>query len=510
MKPDTLIIGAGHNGLVAALYLARAGQTAMVLEKDDRPGGICRSEEFAPGYVLPGILHDSCTLQASVVDDLALDRHGLVRRQGRTAVLVPKGQGKALILNGDSNEPVIGLTSADVAGYLRWQSQLRKVLPWIARLMSKRPPLVESVAFADLLDLAKTGFALRRLGSEGMLDLLRVAPMSVSDWLEEYFEDPSLAAALVAPSLLGSFVGPRQAGTTANLLMHESLSDRPVQGGPGAAIRAMLSAAEELGVKIRTNAEVVRIIIERDRVEGVVLKSGEEIRAQRIISSCDPKQTFLRLIHPTDLPVELVKEFQAVRSRGIVAKIDLGLKGYPEFAQYDGVPFERVRLGGGLNDLEKAYDAPKYGTFSDRPYLDVWIPSLSDSTLAPEGHHVVSLMVQCAPYQLKDGWTQERRVALYDAVMNTLDRFGPSVREQVCEMRILTPTDLEELYGMTGGHLHHVESALDQAFFMRPAVSSGRYTTPVAGLLLGSSGCHPGGGITGLPGALAARTLLEE
>lgn len=513
MKYDTLIIGAGHNGLVAALYLARAGHSVVVVEKSDQPGGLCRSNEFAPGYTVPGLLHDSSSLSSSIVSELELEKYGLTLREEIPPVLVPSVTGRSLIIHEDPGRAPSGLNSPvkeDISGYQRWRGDLARKSGLVARLMEQAPPPLGPDSISEIFGLLRTGIFLRRLGSEEMLDLLRVAPMSAADWLSEYFRNDNLGAALAAPSLLGSFVGPRQPGTAANLLIYESLRDRPIDGGPAALIKALLSAAEAGRVKIHTDAEAAEIRVREGRAVGVTLLSGEELDAERIVSSCDPKQTFLRLLRPASLDVEVVRQFQAVRTRGVVAKVHFALDGAPAFSQVDSVQFERGRMGGDLTDLEKAFDAPKYGELTSRPYLDLSIPSVADKDLAPSGHHVLSVAVYCVAYDIKGGWTKEKKEALLNAVLDTFDRYGSSLRDQVLATEVLTPADLEESYGVTGGHLCHVESALDQALFMRPTFSSGRYATPLKGLFLGGSGSHPGGGVTGLPGALAAKTILKR
>jgi phytoene dehydrogenase-like protein len=333
--------------------------------------------------------------------------------------------------------------------------------------------------------------------------------MCVADWLNEWFETDLLKALLAGPALTGLFTGPWSAGTTATLLLNECLAGPGVKGGPAALIAALATACQEYGVEIRTACPVQRIRVADGRVSGVTLAGGQTIETTTVASSCEPKRTLLELVAPTDLPLRVEKQIRVYRTRGTTAKVNLALKALPEFIGRPGQQFEVIRIAGSLADLERAFDAVKYRRFSPTPYLDIRIPSLADTSLAPAGHHVASILVQCAPYDLEGGWSEAEREVLGETVVATLDRYAPCLTERIVAREVLTPVDLEVRYGLTGGHVHHGEHGLDQMLFMRPALSCGRYATPLAGLFLCGSGSHPGGGITCGPGALAAKAILK-
>jgi phytoene dehydrogenase-like protein len=512
MGYDAAVIGAGHNGLAAALRLARAGRRVVVLEAREAPGGLCAGEEFHPGYRTVGVLHDSSTLSPEVAEGLDLAAHGL-RFADPEPLYAPEEDGPGLLLPGDPGEPAAELAArspADAAAYRAWRDFLARVRPLVRRLLHEAPPPLGGLSSGDLWRLGMRGLALRRLGRRDMTELLRVLPMCAGDWLKERFATPLLQGLLAAPAVAGTWSGPWSAGTAANLLLHESLAGRPVAGGPAALVAALVAACRAAGVEVRTAAGVRRIRLAGGRVAGLVLASGEAVEAPLVAASCDPKQTFLRLLPPGGAPVKVEEAFRTFRARGTAAKVHLALAGPLELRGREGQGIGALRLGGGdLDALERAFDAVKYRRLSPAPLLDVRVPSLADPDLAPPGHHVVSILVSFAPYDLVGGWSDERRQALGEAVVAALGRHAPGVGERLVAREVLAPPDLEARYGTTGGHLHHGEHALDQLFALRPAPCAARYATPVPGLFLAGSGSHPGGGVTALPGWLAAGAMLR-
>jgi len=512
MGYDVIVIGAGHNGLSAAGLLAKGGRKVLVLERRDRTGGIAALEEFHPGYRAPGLLQETASVRRHVVDALQLKRHGLTFRREEVPVYLPQSDGAGLLLVRDPTSAAaeIGrLSQKDAGRYAAFRAFLDRIRDFFLRVTDRPAPDLRSANLGHLFELAGSALAFRRLPKKDMLEVLRIGPMCVADWLNEWFETKLLKAGLAQPAILGNWLGPWSAGTVATFLLSELPAQREVAGGPAALVRALESACRARGVEIRTRADVSRIVLSSGRVRGVVLSDGTEIDARVVVSGCDPKRTFLGLMAPRDVPGALAEAIRSWRCRGTTAKVHLALSGTLEFAGRPGARIEAARTGEELDDLERAFDAVKYGEPSRRPVLDVRVPSLSDASLAPAGHHVVSILAHFAPYHLRGGWTQEHRRALGDAVIESLARHAPSLRERLVAADLLTPADLEARYGLTEGHIHHGEQSLDQLFSLRPHPSCARHATEVPGLFLASGGTHPGGGITCAPGALAAQAVLR-
>lgn len=512
MKYDVVVIGGGHNGLTAAAYLAKAGRKVLLLEQRDRLGGLAALEEFHPGYKTPGLLHDTSGLRSWVVEELELQRYGLIWLPAHPPVFAPQQAGQGLLLFRDPIEADAELkafSARDAQRYRDYRAFIGRIQGFMSEVMNERPPDIMAGELGELWRLLRTGVNLRRLGDRDMVELVRIAPMGVADWLNEWFETGLLKALLAGPALAGMYTGPWSAGTTAALLLHECAAGPGIKGGPAALISALAAAAGDYGVEVRTEATVKRIQVSEGRVTGVTLADGETIETALVASSCEPKHTLLDLVAPVNLPLRVEEQIRVYRTRGATAKVNLALTALPEFTGRPGQQFEAVRVGDDLNDLERAFDAIKYRRFSARPQLDIRFPSLADPSLAPPGHHVASILVQCAPYNLEGGWTEEQREALGETVVATLDRYAPCITERIAAREVLAPVDLESRYSLTGGHLFHGEHGLDQLLFMRPALSCSRYATPIAGLFLCGGGSHPGGGITCAPGALAARTILK-
>ena len=501
-SPGVVVIGAGPNGLVAALRLAAAGRRVTVVERREVLGGLAAGEEFWPGYRSAGVLHDTAGLRPRIVTALGLERHGLAWRQRPPVAVARAGREPARLNEGlDGGEPLAG-----------WRRAIDELRPFLDRLQERPPPAMQLAGAADFLRLGLEGLALRRLGRRRGRELLRVLPMPSHDWLSEWFEDGDVAGAVAAPGLLGGFVGPRAPGTAGVLLLQESGTHRngvarEVVGGPAGLIAALVGAARAANIELRTGAEVVAIEVEAGAVRGVRLASGEELAATAVAASCDPTTALLGLLPPGTLGLADERRLRAYRSRGTVAKMHLALSGTPQPAAAGGEPAELVRLGS-LEELERASDAVKYGGLPAAPTLEMRLPSLSDPALAPPGHQVASVLIDFVPGEPVGGWTGELRERLEAAVMVRLEVAAPGIGGMVVGSELLTPPDLAERYGTTGGHLFHGEMALDQMLSLRPAVCAGRYRTPVGGLFVAGGGSHPGGGISGLPGWLAADAML--
>jgi phytoene dehydrogenase-like protein len=509
MRFDVIVLGAGQNGLAAAARLGAAGKRVLVLEQRAAPGGLCAAEEIHPGYTVSGVLHDDGLISPEIARRLDLARHGLTFREAPPVFLAEAG-GPGILLHRDpqaAHAELAARSPRDAAAYVRYRAFLARVTPLLEGLLAAAPPPL-TPGTADLLRLARHGLAAWKLGRKETTELARVAPMCVADFLNEHFETPLLVEGLAAPAVASTFSGPWSSGTNTNLLLHECGPGRAIRGGPPALVAALAAAARAGGAEVRTGARVERITIANGRVTGIELASGERIEAAAVLATCDPKQAFLKLIAPGLLPLTIEEEFRRVRARGTAAKVHLALSGPLELGR-PGERFETISIGGGhVDELERAFDAIKYRRFSARPHLDVRVPTVADPSLAPEGHHVVSILASFAPYDLEGGWSEAQREALAEAVLAVLEEHAPRVRQKVVARQVLTPADLEERYGLTGGQLHHAERALDQLFFLRPTPSAARYKTAVPGLFLGGSGSHPGGGVNPAPGLLAAEALL--
>ena len=513
MARDVIIIGGGHNGLVAAFYLAKAGLKPLVLERREMVGGGAITSEVHPGFRCPTLSHH-VLLWADIARDMQLQRHGLEVLRPAAEIFAPALDGRGLTLYDDarrSAESIRPFSAKDADAYPEYRTAVERVTDVLASLFAVTPPRLDQPGGRDLWNLLGTGRKFRSLGRRDGYRLLRWGPMPVADMLGEWFETDLLSAALAAPGVSGTMLGPRSAGSALVLLMHEThrrLAGGPlrVRGGPGALTRAMADAVRAAGVEIRENTRVERILISDERVTGV-LAGGSEIPAPTVVSAVDPKTTFLQLVDPLDLSPEFVMQIRNYRASGTVAKINLALSALPAFAvAADGQALSgRIHIGPGLDYLERAFDHAKYGEISAEPWLDITIPSILDPALVPPGAHVMSIYVHYAPIALRgSAWQSE---ALLQRVLRALEPFAPGLARLVVAAQVITPPVLEQEYGFHGGHIFHGELALDQLFTMRPLLGYGRYDSPIQGLHLCGAGTHPGGFLTGASGRLAVTTL---
>ncbi len=507
---DAIVIGAGPNGLAAGARLARAGRRVLILERAARPGGLSARREFHPGYAVPGILHDDALTTKRSIAKLDLEAHGLrFRARPATYLVEPGGPGILLTADFAAAAAAIAVRSPrDAASYALYGAFLRKVQPLIESVLGDTPPPLTPNGLGEWLGLARRGLVVLKLERADLVELARVAPMCVADFLNEKFETPLLVEGLAAPAVASTFSGPWSAGTNTNLLLRECAGGEPIAGGPAALVAALLAATEAYGAELRTGAEVARIRVGRAGVAGITLAGGESIDAPIVLSSADPKQTMLRLVAPGTLPISIEDQYRRIRCRGTAAKVHLALSGPLEIAATGTTRHEALRIGGGhVDELERAFDSIKYRRCSERPNLEIRVPSIEDPSLAPGGHHVVSILASYAPHGLEGGWTDEAREAFGDAAIARLEEHAPGVRGRIVGREILTPYDLERELALTGGQLHHGEIALDQLLVMRPAPSAARYATSVPGLFLGGAGSHPGGGVRITAGVLAAEAV---
>jgi phytoene dehydrogenase-like protein len=507
---DVIVIGAGHNGLTTASLLGKRGRKVLVLERRHRVGGLAACEEFYPGHRTAGVLHDTDRVRRWVIDELALRNHGLSTRTDEMPTLLPEREGDGLLLFRDPEraaEELSRKSADDARRYRHYRAFLGRIAPTFRRLADRPAPDLFEAGFGDLFHLGRAALSLRMLGKSDMMEVLRITPMCVADWLGELFETDLLRAGLAWSGIDGCFAGPWSPGTNANLLWMESTVDDPVNGGPWALIDALERVARSHGVQIRCGEAVEGITLDGGKVSGVTLRGGELLEAPRVAASCDPKHLFLDLMPSFNLSQELERNVSNFRARGITAKVNLALIEYPEFSCRPGLQVDRIRIGETIDDLERAFDPVKYRRFARRPTLDIWVPTLETPELAPVGHQVFSILVHCAPYELDGSWSEGSREELYRTVVDTLAQYAPDIKGAIVGHQVLTPLDLESTYGVTGGHLYHGEHGVDQ-LIVRPTPECLGNRTPFEGLFLCGSGSHPGGGITCAPGGLAARSIL--
>lgn len=523
---DVIIIGAGHNGLVAACYLARAGLRPLVLERRGVVGGAAVTEEFHPGFRCSTLAHTLGPLLPRVVRELGLEQHGLSLITPEVQAFAPAPDGRSLCVYTDAARTARGLeklSAHDARSYPEFCESFARIGRVLAPLMRRTPPSVERPTLGDLWGLGKLGLDFRGLGKRDAYRLLRWGPMAVADLVAEWFETELLRATFAARGITGAFAGPWSAGTSLGLLVQAAFDGRPlapasfVRGGMGALTHALSEAARSAGAEVRTGAAVARVLVRDGRAAGVLLEGGEEITARAVVSNADPRTTFLRLVDPTDLDPDFLAKIRNYRSAGSAAKVNLALAALPSFAALKNSGAEgaeglrgRIHVGPDIDYLERAFDAAKYGDYSPEPYMDVTIPTLADPTLAPEGRHVLSAYAQFAPYELKDGDWDSRREEFADAVVGTLSTYAPNLGDLILGRQVITPRDLEREYGLAGGHPLHGEMSLDQFYAFRPLIGWAQYRTPLRGLYLCGAGTHPGGGVTGAPGMNASREILKD
>ncbi|MGI9165506.1 MAG: phytoene desaturase family protein [Pyrinomonadaceae bacterium] len=521
---DIVIIGGGHNGLVAACYLARAGLSTLVLERREMVGGSSVTEEIHPGFRCSTLAHAGGPLLPTIAKDLDLARHGLeiIGPDARVIALDPNGQ--SLTIHNDPRRTADELkkTSAhDAESYLEFATTFARLGRVLAPLVSMTPPTIDKPALGEVWNFGKLGLSFRKLGKKDGYRLLRWGPMAVADLAAEWFETELLRATVAARGIFGAFAGPWSAGTSTGLLWQAALDGNAiapasfVKGGMGALTQALAGAAKAAGAEIRTGIAVERVQVAESKATAVVSTGGEEITARAIVSNADPRATFLKLIDPLDLDPNFLLKIRNYRSVGTSAKVNLALSGLPTFsalpAMNDNARLSgRIHIGPDIDYLERAFDAAKYGDYSPEPYMDITIPSLVDPSLAPGGAHVMSIYVQFAPYNLKKGDWNSRREEFADNVVNQLSTYTPNLKNLIVARKVITPLDLEQTYGLSGGHIFHGELSLDQFFAFRPLIGWAQYRTPIKGLYLCGAGAHPGGGVTGGPGANAAREIIKD
>ena len=521
-KYDAIVIGAGHNGLVTASYLARAGKRVLVLEKRDRVGGATVTEEVYPGFKFSVFSYVTSLLRPEILEELELAKHGL-HLLPLDGTFTPLPDGNSLARwhdSGKTQEELQRFSRRDASRYEAFGLHMHHMGRAVRDLLMMRPPEPASFKPADLAGMIRLGRHFRALGPERIYDLYRLMTASAADYLDRWFESDPLKATMSASGIIGTMLSPRSPGSAYVLLHHYmgeidgvSRSWGFARGGMGAVSGALASAARSLGAEIRTGAGIASILHRNGRATGVALDSGEELHASYVASSLDPRQTFLNLVDPKALPATFVAGVRKYRFRGSSGKVNLALSELPDFTCRPGDgPHLRgsISISPSMDYLERAYDDAKYGRFSRRPYMDILIPSTIDPTMAPPGKHVMSIFVQYAPYHLGESSWEKQRDAFGDAVIDTLSDYAPNLKSAILHRQVLSPWDMEQLIGLTEGNIFHGELSLDQLFFLRPVAGWAQYMTPLDRLYLCGSGAHPGGGVVGAPGKLAATEMLKD
>lgn len=521
-KYEAIIIGGGHNGLVTAAYLARAGKKVLVLERRHLVGGATVTEEIYPGFKYTVFSYVVSLLRPEIIRDLHLPRHGLTILP-LESTLTPLPDGNYLYRDADhfrTMRDIARHSPRDAEAYEEYSRTMYFMAKAVKYILSIIPPDPTSLNPRELVGLAGLGKHFLSLGEEKLYMLTRLMTMSSADFLEQWFETDCLKATLSASGIIGTYLGPRSPGT-AYVLLHHYMGEIDgafrawgfQKGGTGGIAEALAGAARAFGAEIRTEAAVAEVIVKNGRAVGVALANGDEFEAELVVSSLDPKRTFLQLVDPAWLPEDLVDSIRKFNIRGSSAKVNLALDAAPDLAC---MPGEGAHLRGAISIspsvdyLERAYDDAKYGDFSRRPYIDMIIPSMIDPDMAPPGKHVMSCFVQYAPYQLREGTWEEKREALGDTVVDTLAEYIPNLKKIILHRQVMTPWDIEQTTGLSQGNIFQGELSLSQLFFLRPAPGYAQYRTPIQNYYQCGSGTHPGGGIMGASGRFAALEILKD
>ncbi len=518
---DAIVIGGGHNGLVTAAYLARAGRRTLVLEKRPLVGGAAVTEEVFPGFKFSVFSYVVSLLRPEIIRELDLPKHGLqILPLESTVTPLDNGDYLAGWADPDETREELRRHSPKDADAMAIFGQLMHHMAMAVKpILGMIPPDPTSLSPRDLAGMLKLGKHFHGLGPEKFHALHKLMTMSSADYLDEWFTFDALKATKSASGIIGTFLGPRSPGT-AYVLLHHYMGEIDgafrawgfQKGGTGGISESIASSARALGATIRTDAAVTQVIVKNGRATGVVLSSGEEIPANLVISGLDPRLTFTRLIDPKALPEDLVEGIRRFKFRGSSGKVNLALSGLPDLTCLPGKgPHLRgaISISPSMEYIERAYDDAKYGEFSRHPYMDVVIPSMIDPGMAPPGKHVMSIFVQYAPFNLNGGWTDAKREAFGDAVVGTLARYAPNLPSLILHRQVLTPDDMERITGLSEGNIFQGELALQQLFFLRPVPHWAKYRTPIEGYWQCGAGTHPGGGIMGASGRLAALEILR-
>jgi phytoene dehydrogenase-like protein len=521
-KYDVIVIGGGHNGLVNAAYLAKAGKKVLVLERRHVLGGAACTEEIVPGFKFSVCSYVVSLLRPEIIRELDLPRHGL-EILPLDGTFTPMPSGDYLWRMNDHGRTIREIrrhSRIDAEAYEEFSKMMTPMCRFVKPILSMIPPDPTTLNPKDLKQLHFLLQRFRDLSSDERYTLVQLMTMSAADFLDQWFETDVLKATMSASGIIGTFLGIRSPGT-AYVLLHHYMGEIDgafrswgfSRGGTGAISNAIASAAREAGVEIRTKTGVAKILVKNGRVRGVALTSGEELTANVVSSSVDPHLTFERFLEPSELPGDFLTEVKRYKYRGSSGKVNLALDALPELKCLPGDgPHLRgaISISPGIEYMERGYDDAKYGHYSRRPYVDMVIPSLTDPSVAPPGKHVLSCFVQYAPYKLAEGTWDDQREAFGDNVIDTLSEYMPNIKKIIVGRQVLTPLDLEREFGLTQGNIFQGELSLEQLFFLRPVPGWAYYKTPVDNLYMCGSATHPGGGIMAAPGRIASQVILKE
>jgi phytoene dehydrogenase-like protein len=519
---DAIVIGAGHNGLVNAAYLAKGGKKVLVLERRHVLGGAAVTEEIVPGFLFSECSYVVSLLRPEIIRELDLPRHGL-EILPLDGTFTPMPSGDYLWRMNDharTQREIRRHSRVDAEAYDEFSKMMTPMCRFVKPILSMIPPDPTTLRPKDLQRLYFLGQRFRDLSSDERYTLIQLMTMSAADFLDQWFETDVLKATMSASGIIGTFLGIRSPGT-AYVLLHHYMGEIDgafrswgfSRGGTGAISNAIAAAARELGVEIRTQASVDKILVKNGRAAGVALKSGEEISASVVSSSVDPHLTFEKFLEPSDLPSDFLESVRRYKFRGSSGKVNLALDGLPDFKSLPGQGAHlrgAISISPSIEYMERAYDDAKYGRYSRKPYIDIVIPSLTDPSVAPPGKHVMSCFVQYAPYKLAQGTWDDHKEAFGDTVINTIAEHAPNIKKIIIGRQVLTPLDLEREFGLTQGNIFQGELSLEQLFFLRPVPGWAYYRTPVDNLYMCGSATHPGGGIMGAPGRIASQVILKD
>jgi phytoene dehydrogenase-like protein len=519
---EAIVIGAGHNGMIAAAYLARAGRTVVVLERRDVVGGAAVTEEIFPGYRFSEFSYVVSLLRPEIIRDLELPRHGL-KILPLPSTVTPMANGDYLAAWDDhdlTRREIHRHSPLDAEAYDEYSRVMARAAKAIKPIIGLVPPDPSSMSWRDLKGLLKLGRYGASLTERELYRISKLVTQSSADLLEDWFELDALKGTKAASGIIGTFLGPRSPGT-AYVLLHHYMGEIDgafrawgfAKNGTGGVSAAIASSARSLGVEIRTGAPVRNVIVRGGRAAGVALENGDEIQAKIVLSAADPKRSFLQFVDPRHFPDEFTAAIRGFRVRGSSGKVNLALSELPQFTCLPGEgPLHRgaISISPSIDYVERAYDDAKYGQFSRQPYMDIIIPSMIDRDMAPPGHHVMSCFVQYAPYDIDGGWDDAKRDAFGETVIATLERHAPNIRRAIVGRQVITPKDIERIAGITGGNIFHGELLLHQLFFLRPAPQWADFRTPLPGYYFGAAGAHPGGGVMGAAGKMAAEEALKD
>jgi phytoene dehydrogenase-like protein len=513
---DVIVVGAGHNGLVCATYLAKAGRKVLMLEANEQVGGAAVTREFANGYSISACAHLLNLLHPQIVTDLSLSNHGLqMAAKGLSTISLNK-DGEHLVLDRETVSGA-GIAASDQIAYRDFQNKLRRFAKILQKTFMSRPPRLVHKNKKDLFNLASLGLSVRLLGRDDMRELLRIGAINIYDVLQEDFQSELLKGALGFDAVLGSNMGPRSPNSVLSYLYRLtgqlSETDTAVSlptGGMGSVTFSLGKAAEAAGVEIRCDVSVKQILLDVDKVVGIEMADGEKIDSELVVSNADPKTTFLKLVGARNIETGFARRVDNIRMQGKAAKLHLALDDLPVFKDLaENQLGNRIIIAPTLNYIEQAFDHSKYGEYSNEPAMEISIPSIHDDSLAPKGKHVLSAIVQYAPYDLRASWETQRDI-FRQLLIDKLAEYAPGIKEKITASELLTPADIESEFNMHGGHWHHGEYTLDQFMMLRPVPGAAQYSTPVNGLYLCGAGSHPGGGVMGLAGRNASTEIINE